>query len=149
MWKPEAGVDEEHLFVHEPDLHRPRRFVQQHLHCRSGVGRNAMGAAEIVERALRQHAECAATAERGLGHGVDGAVAASRHDDAVRPLRQTHRLARQIADALWVGDDHHVRRAAGRRAGGVDCRARLGRVAVTRAHVEDDEERRLHGGTVR
>ena len=68
----------------------------------AGVGRNAVRAAEVVEGALRQHAEGAAAAEHGLGHGVDGAVAAGGHDDATGLLRALDGLARERTQMSWV-----------------------------------------------
>ena len=140
----EARVDEEHPLVDQPHLHRLCRLVQQHLHRRPDLGRNAVGAAEVVERALWQHAEMAAAAERGLGHRVDAAVAAGGHHDAAGLLRAPHCLVCQFGDALGLVHHQQVQLAAGFGAGALDRGARLGSVTVARADVEDDEQRWRH-----
>ena len=79
----EARVDQEHPVIDHAHLHRPGDLVHQQLQRPDRIRRNAVRTAEVVEGALRQHAECATAVQRGLCHGVDGAIAARGHHHPV------------------------------------------------------------------
>ena len=105
-----------------------------------------MHTAEVIERALRQHAEGAAAAERGLGHGVDRAVATGRNDDAIRRPCRLHRAGSELADAVGPLGDEEGQLAPCLLACGFDAGLGLARIAAARARVDDDEQRRMIGG---
>ena len=138
--QPHAGIDQEHAVVHQPHLRRLRLRGQQHLQRLGRIARNAMGAAEIVEGALRQHAKGQPAAERGLRHGVDGAVAARGHHHAADCAGPLHRLARERLHRGALIHKKDAVLAAGRGAAFLDDPAGLGGVRVARAGVENDEQ---------
>ena len=63
----QAGVDEEHLAVDEPDLHRLRPRLEQRSRRGLRVERDAVLARQVIERALRNHRQRAAMVQRSLG----------------------------------------------------------------------------------
>ena len=137
----DAGIDQEHPVVDQPHLHRLHRRVQQQLHGLRGVLRNAVRAAEVVEGALRQHAEGAAAAQHGLRHGVQRAVAAGGDDHAACRLGALHRIARDDRQAPRVVHLQQMQLAPGRGAGLFDRQALAFGIAGARAEIEDDEQR--------
>ena len=138
----EARIDEEHTLVDEADLYWLRGAGQQHARRGGGVGRNAVRAAEVIEGALRQHAEREAAAKHGLRDGVDRAVAAGRDDDAgvglccgdggLRDFRQARRIVGAMKSMRAPGFTQHIRDHGLRRVG----------ILVPRAGVDDDVQRR-------
>src|SRR5690606_21143560 len=109
----EAGIDQEHLPVEQPDLHRLRLGGQQAAGGDLGILGDAVGAPEIVERALRQDAERQAGSQHCLGHRAERAVSAgSDHHPAVVAGTSDGRLRRrgQLAAAV---DRHQLVAAAG------------------------------------
>ncbi|MDT4857075.1 hypothetical protein FQZ97_914870 [compost metagenome] len=136
-----AGIHQEHAVVHQPHLHGPGLLREQHLQRLRRVARDAVGAAEIVEGALRQHAEGAAAAQRGLGHGVDGAVAARGHHHAAHGPGTFDRLARQRLHTAGAVHEEHAVPAAVCGKGVIDDLAGLRSALAAGAGVEHDEER--------
>ena len=78
----DAGVNQKNAVVDHANLHRVYAGVEHGTHGIAQVFGNAVRAAEIIEGSLRQHAKGAACLQRLAGHGVDGAVAAGRNQDA-------------------------------------------------------------------
>jgi hypothetical protein len=102
-----------------------------------------MRAAEIVEGALRQHAQCAAAAQHRLRDGIDGAVATRRDHYAAFGAGRVDGLADPVGQAVQARDFEQPIRPAVRRASARDRLAQGLRIAAPRMDVEDDEERGL------
>ena len=77
--QPQAGIDQERPVIDQSHLHSMRRGRQKHAHCLLRIFRYAVGAAEIIEGAMRQHAQRACACQHCVGNGVDGAIAAGHH----------------------------------------------------------------------
>lgn len=108
-----AGVHQEDAVVDHSDLHRLHGRGEERTHRFGQVFRDAVGAAEIIEGALGQHAEHAALQHGLVGDGIDGAVAAGGHQHAVAALGFLRHAARDLAELGGVLDDLEVASAAG------------------------------------
>ena len=76
----QAGIDQKNMAVDRADLHRSRCHLHEHLRGNGRIGRNTVGAREVVKRAQRHHPHHAAGRVYRLGHRVDRAVAPHRDD---------------------------------------------------------------------
>ena len=87
-------------------IHGPDHAVLEHLQQLGQVVRQAQGAGEVVERALRENAQGGARVREFLHGQADRAVAA-RDGDPLRPLRrQLFQLPPQVIGGLGVDDVH-------------------------------------------
>ena len=97
-----------------------------------------MGAGEVVERALWQHAERATAAEDYLRHGIDRAIAAGNHDDALLLLCPCQRFAGNIVEPARLLDHGQLVIAADGSQSVLDDIARIPGVMTAGAGIEDD-----------
>ena len=76
---PEAGIDQKQPLVDGRHLNGAGLRLQQPPRSGGRIGRDAVRAREVVERAVRNDSHRTTRRVGGLGHGVEGAVAAHRH----------------------------------------------------------------------
>ena len=138
-----ARVHQKDAVVHQTDLYFARLFGEQYVECRAGLSRDAVGAAEIVEGALWQHAEGASTAERGLRYRVDGAITTGCDHDATDRAGALHRFSSQCLGTIRSVDQQNPDGSTGSLANRLDLPAdRIG-IGATRSGIEHDEQWRV------
>jgi hypothetical protein len=139
----DAGIHQEDALVDSPDLHRAHARAQQRVHGITQVFGNAVGAAEIIEGALGQHAEWAAGPHRLVRHRVQGAVAAGRHQDAALLARTRRHPAGGGAGSGRVVHDLEVAAPSGALQHLADGRAAQVGFGASGPGVEHHQERRV------